>query len=212
MTIFMTFSIYSLRVSSDMPTQSQYLPMVTLYFLLGITYTFMAYMWFILANEYQTKGNMPQVFAAFVPYVKRTLFWIFKEDPWWKRSKQAASVVPQDTRHKIIEEHTNPDSQSVFMTKISATSEVTSPVNNQDNVNKPMESITLPPLYKCHNCDFCEKCLKNKKLEKEAKSKKQLIDENLSAINYFACFVLFWIMLGCNLFVWLLVSNPPASY
>ena len=193
MTIFMTFSIYSLRVSSDMPTQSQYLPMVTLYFLLGITYTFMAYMWFILANEYQTKGKMPQVLVSFAPYVKRTLFWIFNADPWWKKRKY---IAPNNTVNNLV-----------FEIKIPQTSATSNAKNAESNQGEAEEIFTQPK--KCHNCDFCGKCLANKEQEKETKSNKQLFESNLSAINYFAFFVLFLIMLGCNLFVWLMVSNPP---
>ena len=100
MTIFMTFSIYSLRVSSDMPTQSQYLPMVTLYFLLGISYTFIAYIWFIIANEFQTKSNTPQFLMRFAAHVKRVLYWIFDEEPLWKRAEK---VVPYATQVKMSE-------------------------------------------------------------------------------------------------------------
>ncbi len=46
MTCFLTFSVTSLRVSGDIPIQSEYLPLITLYFLLSIVYTFLGLIWY----------------------------------------------------------------------------------------------------------------------------------------------------------------------
>ena len=46
MTSFLTFAVTSLRVSSDIPVQSDYLPLITLYMILSIFYTFIGFYMF----------------------------------------------------------------------------------------------------------------------------------------------------------------------
>ena len=46
MTSFLTFSVTSLRIASDIPVQSDYLPLITLYFMLSIIYTLIGLIWF----------------------------------------------------------------------------------------------------------------------------------------------------------------------
>ncbi len=45
MTSFLTFSVTSVRVAADIPTQSEYLPLISLYMLFSILYTFMGMSW-----------------------------------------------------------------------------------------------------------------------------------------------------------------------
>ena len=45
MTILLTLAVYSLKVSSDFPTQSLYLPYVSVYFTIGYLQTFLTLMW-----------------------------------------------------------------------------------------------------------------------------------------------------------------------
>lgn len=45
MTSFLTFSVTSVRIAGDIPMQSEYLPLITLYFLLSILYTFLGLTW-----------------------------------------------------------------------------------------------------------------------------------------------------------------------
>ena len=46
MTSFLTFSVTSVRIAGDIPMQSEYLPLITLYFLLSIIYTFLGLTWY----------------------------------------------------------------------------------------------------------------------------------------------------------------------
>ncbi len=48
MTSFLTLSVNSLRIAGDIPVQSEYLPLITLYNLLSIFYAFLGLLWFIL--------------------------------------------------------------------------------------------------------------------------------------------------------------------
>ncbi|CAF1067888.1 unnamed protein product [Rotaria sordida] len=57
MTCFLTYSIYSLNFSSQFPQQSEYLMMITLYFLLSICWTLISMTWFIVCDHFTTKGE-----------------------------------------------------------------------------------------------------------------------------------------------------------
>ena len=183
-----------------MPTQSQYLPMVTLYFLLGITYTFMAYIWFIAANDYLTKLELPYFLNTFaVKVIKPLLFWKFGKIPLWKNKK----VLPSATSKEGIKRK----SAIAFIKTVRD--------SQNDEILEP-ERLLTPKIfekhYKCFNCDICETCFKKKEAENTLKKQKSLIESNISALNYFMCFLFFWIMLACNLLTWLMVSHPPVDY
>ena len=59
MSHFMTLATYSVRVQTDMSPQAQFVPMVTLYYVLSISYAFVSLIWFIVANNWATKQNIP---------------------------------------------------------------------------------------------------------------------------------------------------------
>ncbi|CAF0940104.1 unnamed protein product [Brachionus calyciflorus] len=59
MTIILTFSIYSLRVANDIPVQSDYLPLITVYFMVSTIYSILSLIWFIAANHMLAKSKIP---------------------------------------------------------------------------------------------------------------------------------------------------------
>ena len=79
MTSWMTFAVTGLRISGDIPVQSLYLPLITLYILLSILYTFAGFTWFIIANELSKKHHLPGYLLKIAYFVKKALFWIFKD-------------------------------------------------------------------------------------------------------------------------------------
>ena len=48
MTTLLTLAVYSLKVSNDFPTQSIYLPYVSIYFTIGYMHTFLSLLWFAI--------------------------------------------------------------------------------------------------------------------------------------------------------------------
>ena len=57
---FLTFAVYALRISSDMPIQSDYIPSISSYFLSSITYNLIAFFWFVYRNRASTKVDLPK--------------------------------------------------------------------------------------------------------------------------------------------------------
>ena len=129
--------------------------MVTLYYLLGILYTFIAYIWFVLANEFQTKANMPKFLMSFAVYVKRVLFWIFDVDPLWKKSAKIEPNFPKETN--ITQLYLKKERT---LAQLQINSNIYPPVNGEMNSNnensatkkEPKELMVLK--LKCNNPIF----------------------------------------------------------
>ena len=63
-------AMISVRVSNDIPIQSEYLPLISLYFVFGILYTFISFNWFIVANVYRTGNYLPKYLKIFAKCLK----------------------------------------------------------------------------------------------------------------------------------------------
>lgn len=88
MTMMITYSVYSIRIASDMPVDSRYFPLVALFFLMSVGYTFLSLIWFIIATEWESKKNMPQFLIKVAIFMKHLLYWRFNEKPlWYKENK-----------------------------------------------------------------------------------------------------------------------------
>ena len=78
MTGFLTFAVYALRIASDMPIQSDYMPVITIYFLTSITYNMIAFFWFIYRNHVATKNDMPKFLENFGNSLKKVFCLCFR--------------------------------------------------------------------------------------------------------------------------------------
>ena len=59
MTSLMIFSVYSLRLASEIPIQSKFLPMINLYFVFSIIYTFLGFFWFTIFENVKKVERLP---------------------------------------------------------------------------------------------------------------------------------------------------------
>ena len=132
MTQFMTLATFSVRSQADIAPQGQFLPMITMYYVLSIMYTFIALIWFIVADHWTTKQNAPKFLVAFAAFIKRILFWIFDEEHIGIKK-----VAPEkkETEESLTKTETKGSPEK---TK----SEQTTKANN------------------CFTCDFCGDCQK----------------------------------------------------
>ena len=138
--MFMTLSVYSLRVQTDTAPQSQFLPLVTLYFILGISYAFIALIWFIVANNWTVKNNLPPFLVVFAGYIKRVLFWIYDETPIWK-SKIAPE--PEKDKQKVLPPDTSTVENKETVVKLST------------ETDDPSKKLLDDPNVKC-KCNTCD--------------------------------------------------------
>ncbi|CAF4840870.1 unnamed protein product, partial [Rotaria sp. Silwood1] len=101
MTCFMTYSVYSLNFSSLFPQQSQYLMMITLYFLLSICWTLLSMTWFIMYNHFTAKAEMPKWLYTFCGLLQRVFCYCFpipKQDDKSNQKKNAIADNSEDQR------------------------------------------------------------------------------------------------------------------
>ena len=52
-------AMIAIRVSSLMPVQSSYLPLISLYFFLSLFYSMIALTWFVIMDRFQQKKDLP---------------------------------------------------------------------------------------------------------------------------------------------------------
>ena len=182
----MTFFVYTVSVSNTFPTQSIYLPMVNLYFMLGVSYTLSAYIWFIVCNDFYVKNYFPKFLSAKI--LKRIWFWKFDAVPFWK-------LCSCYTKSEYL------------VKKINETAKISGP-----EINRELSLPKKKSARKCALCDVCEKCQKDKEKYKEKKKTKEYNESNISELNHFATVILILTELTCNLTVWLFVSDPPRGY
>jgi hypothetical protein len=80
LTTFLNQAIISVRVSGDIPVQSVYLPLISLFFFLSIFYTFLSFIWFIAAEQLKTRKYAPKFIQNLASKIKnRNLVTFFKE-------------------------------------------------------------------------------------------------------------------------------------
>ena len=138
MSHFMILATYSVRMQTDTSPQGQFLPMITLYYILSISYAFIALIWFIIAENWTTKQNVPKFLVTFSGYIKRVLFWIFDVEPFWKNSKK---VEPEKVLANDKLPSTNQTNEPAIL-----------PEEKKEQQDKKANV--------CFTCDFCENCKK----------------------------------------------------
>ena len=168
--------------------------MVSLVFVFSTLYTLFSFTWFILANEFATKNNMPKCLIAIASFVKRILYWIFDEKPFWHRNTSKINAKSEKVELIVI---SRKDQDSKVQEK-----------KSKEGV-KPIES---PVKTTCFNCGFCEKCQSDKEKEKKKKKDKESSESNVSALNYLVFFIMALTMVTCNLVIWLCIKYPPKGY
>lgn len=149
MTTFLTFSVYSLRVSGDIPVQSEYLPYVLIYFIFSVLNTLLSLFWFVLANHFLAKTILPKFLIRFGTTLKRILFFLFDEPAKPPPNKEADKSKPdQVTQVEVINEK--------------------GAANIPQAPAAPSGGISSAD---CVKCGLCDKCKADAQKEKE-KSKK----------------------------------------
>lgn len=86
MSCFLTYSVNSVRISGDMPVQSDYVPTINIYFVFSIAFTMFCMMWFILCNQYMSNSKMP--------------FFLLKLASYFDRNKVVPSMIDREDSKK----------------------------------------------------------------------------------------------------------------
>jgi hypothetical protein len=72
MTCILTFAVDSVRISSDIPIQSDYVPKITIYFVLSFFYNLFSIVWFKIYNYMGEKKSIPWILANYCDILRCT--------------------------------------------------------------------------------------------------------------------------------------------
>ena len=81
MTIFLTLGVYGINVANIFPLQSDYIPTITIYYIMGITYTFLCLLWFVCAEYLRSKDKIPYVLIKVAAFGTIICFCSFRKSP-----------------------------------------------------------------------------------------------------------------------------------
>jgi hypothetical protein len=130
--LFLTYSVYSLNFSNRFPQQSEYLMMVTLYFLLSISWTLLSMIWFIIENHFTTKKEMIKplyILAGFLQNVFSCCFPPSKSDEKTEETDEDEQFDKPDVMYIQNSQQRNQRSiplQSIFTRSIQTNEKITS--------------------------------------------------------------------------------------
>ena len=207
MVCFMTYSVYSLSFSSLFPAQSQYIMMITLFFLLSIFWTFVSLAWFVVYNHYSSKGEMPKLLYAFCGRLQRILCCCFSPPKPNEKADANKDIIengPVTTNganskclpcfRRRVQVETIATRNDVFVVE---TGSARTNRNEAPDVAKP----------KCDFCDRCETCQGDFDKDKTKGKNKKDVESKCNALNYLVLFVIFLLMVGSNIGLWLVMST-----
>jgi hypothetical protein len=63
-------STNALKVSAEMPIQSDHLPLITYYFFLSLLYSLISFGWFFLMERFKTKRHLPAFLVKSINWLK----------------------------------------------------------------------------------------------------------------------------------------------
>ena len=71
MSLFLTYGIYGLRVGSDLPIQSDYLPTISVYYIASLLFAVLEMFWFYFFNRMLTSNSIPIFLKKLVTILKK---------------------------------------------------------------------------------------------------------------------------------------------
>ena len=94
MSVVMGFSVYSLRISSDLPAQSDNIPKITVFFLSSIFINLFGVLWFIQLNYFKLNEYFPKLYKTFAECIQNLICLLFHRNKSTGRETQR--VAPKD--------------------------------------------------------------------------------------------------------------------
>jgi hypothetical protein len=90
MACLLTLTVNSVRVSNDIPIQSDYVPTITIYFVISIFYPFISMFWFVARNHFEKKCYLPIPLIKLVDFLQ--IFKSFKIKYKYRISKKPENI------------------------------------------------------------------------------------------------------------------------
>ncbi|CAF1367815.1 unnamed protein product [Adineta steineri] len=236
MTCFMTYSVYSLNFSNLFPQQSQYLMMITLYFLLSICWTLISMAWFVLCNHFISKAEMPKFLYIFSGLLQKKVFFYFFPPP---KDDKTKNVIVENGDLKKSEDKKSTQATGIQKTKCASCQKLFpscfrrhikvesidkgqhTSVENETSMNKSatddarietptsvvIDETNKKATPKCDFCNRCETCQADFDKDKGKGKNKKDIEGRCAALNYLVFFCILLFMVISELSVWVLMAN-----
>lgn len=182
MTAFLTYSVYALRLSSDLPTQSSFVPLISWYFIFSIILTLFSIIWFYLCNQMLIKNTMPGFLNSFCIILERFFFKIGSKEP------RSITNIDESKINNIQEN------------LVKMPSEIERKIETNLNLNGLNLSLAKWYSQTCSSCNQCPKCLKITQNERKKSLEKKKFETRLLFLNNFICalcFVFFALFVPC---------------
>jgi hypothetical protein len=161
MLVLLTLGVYSNNISNSLPLQSDYIPLVNIYFLLGIAFSFISLCWFATVEYMKSRANLPRLMSKIAFVLKKIRHFIY----FWERVKQNKASQSFKVKKQI-------DKSLNFNNFIESTPIIIEKVCN-----------------KCETCDICLKTKENEKTKADAIKAKLESIKAVNFLVF--CFVLF---------------------
>jgi hypothetical protein len=66
MSTILTYAIYSINTANVIPQQSDFVPPITVFYIMSIFFTVTAFSWFILENFFRSRSYLPYLLSKWV--------------------------------------------------------------------------------------------------------------------------------------------------
>ena len=173
---FFTFSVYSLRIATDMPLQSDYMPDIASYFLASITLNMISFVWFVYMNRCLLRSEIPVCLDKFADLLKK-LFCICFPDEKKVSNSDSLNIVVKDAEKAKMEEKLE--------------------------IVTNLEGKKMNKKEKCGLCDRCNSCEADFKKDKDKGKRKKEIESKFDALNYLAFVIMLIAMVASNMGIWI---------
>ena len=94
-------AIISVRVSNDIPIQSEYLPLITLYFLLSLLYAFISFAWFVYLEDVKSKKNSSKILIKLLLWIKNKIIGKLNKVKSKNNSQQTLEMEADKLKNEI---------------------------------------------------------------------------------------------------------------
>ena len=95
MSFVMGFSVYSLRISSDLHVQSENIPKITVFFLSSVGINLFGVFWFIQLNYFKSNEYFPKLYKTFVEFIQKFICLLFHRNES-SAGRETQKVAPKD--------------------------------------------------------------------------------------------------------------------
>jgi hypothetical protein len=205
------------------PQQSEYLMMITLYFLLSIGWTLISMAWFMICNFYVSKGEMPQSLHDFSGYLQRGFFCCFPQPAKENNASTQKDVVVENGELKKSENQENTKStnfpplqrhnkvESINMDQHTIVGDM-EPIPTNIELNEPVPVVSNNETNekakpKCNFCNRCKSCQTEFDKDKLKTKNKKENETRCNPLNYFVFVLVLLVMFLSNVILWSIMAQ-----